>query len=114
MDRYNQFIGVLISLKVIFIILAFLHFYNHTTGTGNSQEDQHIVYWKDRVEFVFTIGMALLLLYVFSPKRRDTHIITKETKILFFMFGFVLILTARWENFIETSKWFKLLQGAFR
>jgi len=114
MDRYEKFISFLILLKVLFVILALLHFYNHTTGRANSQEDKNIVYWKDRIEFVFTIGMALLLLYVFSPKRRDTQVITKETKILFFMFGFVLILTARWENFIETSRWFKLLQGAFR
>ena len=114
MGRYNQFIMSLIILKVLFILLAIVHFYNRIKGKANSKEDKQILYWKSRVEFIFTIGMALLLIYVFSPEKRDKFIITEETKVLFFMFGLVLLITAKWENFIETSQWFKHLQSALR
>ena len=114
MDRYNQFIMLLIILKVLFILLAIVHFYNRIKGKANSKEDKRVLYWKSRIEFIFTIGMALLLIYVFSPERRDKYNITEETKLLFFMFGLVLLITAKWETFIETSEWFKHLQAALR
>ena len=113
MDIYNTYIVFLITLKIIFIILALLHFHYKRQGKSNSKQDKVILYWKSRVEFIFTIGMAILLIYVFSPKRRD-KIVNHETKVLFFLFGIVLIITAKWDNFIETSKWFKDLQSSLK
>jgi len=110
MHLYNQYILFLIALKVVFILLSIAHIYNRIKRKTNTKEDKQIVYWKDRIEFVFTIGMAILLIYVFSPRRKDHAIVTKETQILFYMFGIVLLLTAKWENFIKTGMWFKDFQ----
>ena len=110
MKMYNTYIIFLLSLKIMFIILALIHFHNKINGNINTAQDKEILYWKSRIEFIFTIGMAILLIYVFSPKRRDKHIMNHETKVLFFLFGVMLILTAKWDNFITTSNWFKELQ----
>jgi len=40
--------------------------------------------------------------------------INHETKVLLFLFGVVLIITSRWGDFIETSKWFGELQDSLR
>jgi len=114
MGIYNTYIVFLIALKIMFLLLALLHFYNRRQGKMNTKQDKVIVYWKTRIEFIFTIGMAILLIYVFSPRRRDKNIITHETKVLFFLFGIILIVTAKWENFIETSNWFKQVQTALK
>jgi hypothetical protein len=36
--------------------------------------------------------------------------IDNEAKILLFLFGFILILTAKWSVFFEESKWFSAVQ----
>ena len=35
-----------------------------------------------------------------------------ETKILFYLFGFVLLITAKWADFFHEAKWFKYIQGS--
>jgi len=53
--------------------------------------------------------MSLLLLYLFNPRKPDI-VIEGETKILLFLFGFVLLITAKWDIFFQESKWFKRIQ----
>ena len=36
--------------------------------------------------------------------------INGETKVLLYLFGFVLLITADWSNFIEESNWFQRFQ----
>jgi hypothetical protein len=36
--------------------------------------------------------------------------INGETKLLLYLFGIVLLITADWSNFVEESKWFQRAQ----
>jgi hypothetical protein len=65
---------------------------------------------KERVEFVFVILMAILLIFLFNPRHDRSIQIDNETKILLYLFGFILLLTAKWDTFIEEAPWFKKVQ----
>jgi surface polysaccharide O-acyltransferase-like enzyme len=54
--------------------------------------------------------MAILLIYLFNPINNNTNLIDKEAKILLYLFGIVLLVTAKWSEFIHESKWFKYIQ----
>ena len=104
MDQYNLYIIFIIIIKVGFILLAVSHIYLKAKGEEHSELDQIILYWKERVEFIFVIGMALLLIYLFNPRRKIQIIIDTETKILLTLFGFILIITAKWSLFFTPLK----------
>lgn len=111
MKYYDIYITFAFFVKIIFIILALSLIVLKIKGDDEkSKLEITIKYWKERVEFIFTITMALLLIYLFSPRVNRTTLIDRETKILFYLFGFILIITAKWEDFIRESKWVYFLQ----
>jgi hypothetical protein len=54
--------------------------------------------------------MAVLLIYLFSPGKEKTVMIDGETKLLLYLFGFVLLITAKWGDFFHEAEWFQYLQ----
>lgn len=101
------FVFFIILVKIVFIISAIGHLIlSHSTSSKAASLDPKLVYWKQRTEFVFTISMALLLIYHFNP-RLSGKPIGKETSILFFLFGWILILTADWNLFVHEAPWYK-------
>ena len=56
---------------------------------------------KDKVEFIFTISMACLLIYLFNPNRKNHLFIDDHIKLILYFFGFLLIITADWGSFIN-------------
>ena len=79
---------------------------SHSTNENANKIDPKLVYWKERTEFIFTISMAILLIYQFHPYSHKKQI-THETGLLFFLFGWILIITAKWNLFITESTWYK-------
>ena len=110
MNHFNNYILLIFLVKICFIVLSVIHIYLKVKGKTNSNTDKTIVYWKDRIEFIFVILMSLLLIYLFNPRKDKTHLINNETKLLLYLFGFILLITAKWNNFITESKWFEYLQ----
>jgi uncharacterized membrane protein SirB2 len=55
--------------------------------------------------------MAGLLIYLFNPRQSREKILDYETKVLLYLFGFVLLLTANWSAFVEEASWFEKLQN---
>jgi uncharacterized membrane protein YozB (DUF420 family) len=113
MTTYTYFIIFIIIIKVIFVVLAISHVYLKIRGQENSETDKKVVYWKERLEFVFKLLMSILLIALFNPRTHKAVLIEGETKILLYLFGFVLIITANWEDFFKESKIFKEVQMAF-
>jgi hypothetical protein len=110
MKYFDIYISLIFFLKISFIILAISHLYYKTKGELDSKNDKIVVYWKERVEFLFITLMAILLIYLFNPRINRIVIIDTETKILLYLFGFILILTAKWDIFFHESKWFSYVQ----
>ena len=110
MDFYTTYISAIILLKVIFVFLAVAHLYNKVKGKTNTPEDKKIVYWKDRIEFIFIIMMSLLVIYLFNPRSSKPVLLDKETKLLLYLFGFILLITAKWKTFFGESTLLKQIQ----
>jgi len=108
LDVYVMFIFI---TKIIFIMLAVTHIYLKAKGKAQSELDTKILFWKERIEFIFILLMSILLMYTFFPRRQIPVPIDYEMKLLFFLFGFILIITAKWEVFIEESPVYKKLHN---
>ena len=63
--------------------LAVSHLFLKIKGKADSETDKKIVYWKERVEFVFIFLMSLMLIYLFNPRSNRDAKLDFETKILF-------------------------------
>jgi hypothetical protein len=109
LDFYVLFIFI---MKTIFIIAAFAHVYLSHFDSAFDKYDEKILYWKDRTEFIFIFTMSLLLIYYFHPLLKPKPI-NGETRILFFMFGWVLLITAKWSIFFHEAPWYKRFASIF-
>ena len=110
MNYFHKYVYFIIIIKVLFILLTILHLYMKAKGSIDSDLYKKIVYWKERIEFIFQILMSILLIYLFNPIYDHTFLVDKQVKILLYVFGFVLLITAKWGTFFKESVWFRYLQ----
>jgi|LauGreDrversion2_2_1035103.scaffolds.fasta_scaffold00276_5 hypothetical protein len=110
MKLYHIFLSVIVITKTIFVILALVQRYLKFTNQEYSSLATQVDFWKSRVEFVFTFLMSLLLIYLFNPKTDRKEMINKETGLILFLFGVVLIITADWSDFFKETASIKLIQ----
>ncbi len=111
MNAFTIYVTLIFIIKLIFIILAIYDASLKRGGKSKAAKHATITYWKERVEFVFITMMSLLLIYVFFPRANRINLINSEVKLLLFLFGFVLLITANWSTFFHESKWFKKTQA---
>ena len=99
-------IGIIaiIIVKIIFIILAITKIFVKHKEPNNKNKINNLEFWKKRVEFIFIVLMSILLIYLFNPRVNRLNMIDNETKILLYLFGFILLLTSDWEQFFQDSK----------
>jgi hypothetical protein len=109
MKHFSLLIYLILIIKIGFILMSLTHIYLKIKGEENSDLDIEILYWKDRFEFTFIFLMSILLLYLFNPMRPNV-VIDSETKLLLFLFGIMLLITANWNVFLHEAKWFKMFQ----
>ena len=110
MDKYTLYIYLIFAVKIGFVIMTIYHILLKVKGKSDSDLDKTIVYWKERFEFIFILLMSILLVYLFNPRKDRATMIDGETKILLYLFGFVLLITAKWGDFFHEAKWFKYIQ----
>lgn len=108
-------IYIIIGIKIIFLISAIgsIIFDHYQKDSARSKTlATTFSFWKERMEFIFIFCMALLLIFVFTPWHGHQKYITKEMGILFYLFGFILLITAKWSAFFKETPWFKTIQIA--
>ena len=110
MNYFDMYIYLIVAVKVGFILMAASHQYYKIKGKENTSSFKKAKYWKERFEFIFIFLMALLLIYLFNPRNIIDQPLNYETKLLLYLFGFILIITAKWELFFKEAVWFKNLQ----
>lgn len=111
MKTFDTYIILAFAVKIIFVILAVLSIYYKHKKPANVKSLISIDYWKDRSEFLFKTMIALLLIYIFNPYANNMYLIDKETKFLFYLFGFIVIFTENWSLFISEPKDFRIVQN---
>ena len=111
----DYFIFFIVLIKLVFIISAIGHLVLTFTSNTKLQEkiDPKLLYWKERTEFIFIASMALLLIYHFHP-RLSKKPISEETALLFFLFGWILLFTAKWQLFFTEAKWYNNLVSSLQ
>jgi hypothetical protein len=113
-DLFTFFI---IFIKIVFILAAILYFaltHFHVLQISDKTRmalGTKFAYWKERTEFIFTICMSVLLIYYFRPASR--HPVNNETSLLFFLFGIILIFTAKWDLFVTEAPWYKTIVSSW-
>lgn len=117
MSFIDKYVTSLFIIKILFIFLAiYVLLLKEKTKINkkNNNKTQYSLsraeYWKERIEFIFISMMSFLLLYLFNPRENNTIYITNETKLLLFLFGIILLITANWKNFIGSSLWLSKIQ----
>jgi len=110
MSLFKLFVYFLVLIKTLFILAAIYELYLKKKNKGSKETIDALVYWKERFEFIFIVGVAVILIIFFTPLKAKIPFIDFETKILFFFLGWILLITAKWSNFFEESKDFKDLQ----
>ena len=105
MTAYNLLIILIIMIKVVFILLKLTAFYNRVMGNKDTLFSTNVLFWADRVEFIYTFLMAILIISLFRNAIKDGQICIydKETLFLMYVFGFILLFTADWNEFISES-----------
>ena len=103
MDSFTIYITLVFIVKIIFIILAVSAIYIKHRQPENKKLIDFLEFWKQRVEFIFKAMMSAMLIYVFNPRTNNIKLINNEAKLLLYLFGFILIITADWGTFLKQS-----------
>lgn len=111
MKYFTAYIYTIILVKIVFISLSLTHVYLKIKKQETSVLDRTVVFWKERVEFVFVFLMACLLIYLFAPITNKGVEVTGETKIVLYLFGVILLITAKWEEFFKETPIFMRIQN---
>jgi hypothetical protein len=97
------FVTFLFIVKILFAILAVVHIYLKRKGKEDSKISEFVTFWKERLEFVFIIGVSLLLMIFFFPGRKIQMEPTFEMRFLFFVYGIIILINVDWKIFIGES-----------
>ena len=102
MNYLDIYVIIIFIVKICFIILSlldkFLKLRDYNPNTINL-----LHYLKDRLELLFKLLMSLFLIYMFYPYRKKPLELDFESRLLLYLFGFVLIITANWHLILEDS-----------
>ena len=102
-NELDFFLLFIIIIKIIFIGLALSHFaLSRSSSDLAKKTDVTVLKLKQYIEFIFVIGMAVLLLIHFNPYVKKINV-DEESRFLFFLFGIILILTSDWNLFLTES-----------
>jgi hypothetical protein len=103
MNKYDIYVTFIFLIKIGLLLMAVSHIYLKTKGEEKSDLDREVLFWKERFEFIFIATMAVLLLYLFNPRSDKNIVLDTETKTLLYLFGFVLLITSKWDIFLKES-----------
>jgi hypothetical protein len=125
------FIYFVIFIKILFILFSVSNLILKKTESKDKDKDktkdktkdknskssfmtkEFVNKWRERTEFIFMVSMALLLIIVFNPWFKNEHHLNKEMKLLFYLFGWILIVTAKWGDFMKEAPWYKKIVRAW-
>ena len=110
MNYYTEYLNLIFMVKILFILLAITNVILNLWHKSDPKLDKRVVFWKERVEFIFTSLMACLIIYMCFPPFNKSVSISGESKLLLYLFGIVLLITAKWEDFFKESKVLRYVQ----
>jgi hypothetical protein len=115
---YDNYVSFIIFIKILFIFCAVVTFLLKTKIKYSNNTDKKIITFynnlsvcKEMLEFLFIISTALICIIVFYPFYKEQVMIDKPTRLLLFLYGFIILITANWSVLTTTlPSWFLDLQ----
>jgi hypothetical protein len=97
---YDYYVSFIIFIKLLFIITAIITLglklkikNTKNTNSSNLVNTYNILTkWKKIFELIFIISLAFICIIVFCPFYGDVVFIDRHTRILLFLYGFIIIL----------------------
>jgi len=102
MNLYTALLNVTFCVKIGFLITVFYLKYITHTDPKNVKLQLTLSTAKGQFDFVFILLMSTILIINFNPYVEVIRI-DRETKLLFFLYGVIMILTANYTNFENKS-----------
>lgn len=102
MNLYNLLIYVTFFVKVFFLFTLIYLRYVKTKEPKNLTLQAKLTTIKEQLDFVFVWLMSLILIINFNPYVKVIQI-DSETKLLFFLYGIIMIFTANYTFFESNS-----------
>lgn len=101
MNGYDIYIYTIFFCKLVMILSALLYYILNKTNAKHDIKNK-IKNIKNMFEFLFVFLMSILLIYIFTPF--NPKVINYETRLLFFLLGIILLITAKYGIFFSDSK----------
>jgi hypothetical protein len=114
-SAWDSFVVFIIFVKICFVLFAALEVYYKVEKKEGTAWAEWALYWKERLEFVFIISMAIVCIVLFNPISKGTLVVDDHVRLLLFVYGFIILITSNWHTFFgELPPWFKSLQSLLR
>jgi hypothetical protein len=114
---FDNYVSFIIFIKILFILFAIITFILKTKIKYSKNNDKKIIsiynnlsLCKETLELFFIISTAIVCIIVFCPFYKDQVIIDKHTRLLLFLYGFIIIITADWSVLTKLPSWFTDVQ----
>jgi hypothetical protein len=100
------FIYVIIGIKALFLFSTLSNLFLTKIIKNDSlikKYSHKLDKIKEQTEFIFIILTSILLIAIFYPRQNNLKYIDSHVKLLFYLFGWILIITAKWDLFFHES-----------
>ena len=84
----EQIVYIVIFIKICFVLSIGFHFIFHYIHI-NKMLDEITVQLNDKIEFIYTLCMSLLLIFIFHPGFKHQKYISYHLGLLFFLYGII-------------------------
>jgi len=108
-------IYILIAIKVIFLFSILSKIFIVKILKDNKLIKKYykkLENIKERTEFIFIFLTSIIMIAIFYPRQNNLKYIDNHVKLLFYLFGWILIITAKWNLFFHESPIFKNISNS--
>ena len=88
-------VGVIILVKIIFVISLILEKYLKFNNDSKLQKYKlRVTKTKKITEYIFMALMSCLMIFVFYPRKNNINYMSHEIKILIYMFAWIVLISS--------------------
>lgn len=111
------FIYVIIGIKALFLFSTLSNLFLTKIVKDNKLIEKYshkLNKIKEQTEFVFIFLTSILMIAIFYPRQNNMKYINEHVKLLFYLFGWILIITANWSLFFHESVALQKISGSLK
>ena len=118
LDKFSvPFIYVIIGIKALFLFSTLSNLFLTKIVKDNKLIEKYshkLNKIKEQTEFVFIFLTSILMIAIFYPRQNNMKYINEHVKLLFYLFGWILIITANWSLFFHESVALQKITGSLK